>query len=140
MTDTYVIRQTAKKLIRTALIVGYHPQLAADPRPARLRSNMPEHVRDFFESYGLNHAVKGFGELTGRRIDIHDNVIAAMASAHLDEYRELLWARAAGAAWKKIAPKMKMPDRSVRRMYAQGLMVFATVYGLVNFAEMRAAA
>lgn len=128
---SWVIRNTAKKHIRTALIVGYHPQLTSDPRPARLKSNMPEHVREYFESYGLNSAVKGFGMLTGARIDIHDAVVAAMASRHLDDYRSLIWARAANVSWKRLLPKLKMPERSAKRFYAEGLTIFATVYGLI---------
>ena len=135
--NTYLVRDTAKRLIRTALIVGYHPNITSDPRPAKLRSAMPEHVREYFESYGLNSAVKGFGELTGKRIDIHDAVMAAMASPHLDEYRQILWARAALAPWKKIAPRMNLPERSAKRFYAQGLMIFATVYGLVAASTYR---
>ena len=130
-TAAYTIRETAKKHLRTALIVAHHPQCASDPRPARLKSNMPEHIRDYFESYGLNQAVKGFGDVSGRRMDIHDAVAAAMASKHLDGYREILWARAALISWKKILPKMKMPERSAKRHYAQGLTIFATVYGLI---------
>jgi hypothetical protein len=128
---SWVIRNTAKKHIRTALIVGYHPQLTSDPRPARLKSNMPEHIRDYFESYGLNHAVKGFGTLTGARIDIHDAVVAAMASRHLDEYRSLIWARAANVPWKKIVPGMGCGMRMAKYRYSQGLTVFAVTYGLV---------
>jgi hypothetical protein len=92
---------------------------------------MPEHIRDYFESYGLNHAVKGFGTLTGARIDIHDAVVAAMASRHLDDYRSLIWARAALVPWKRLLPKMQMPERSAKRFYAEGLTIFATVYGLI---------
>lgn len=140
MSSTYTIRETCKRHIRLALIVAYHPQLTGDPRPERLKSNMPEHVREYFESYGLNQAVKGFGPLTGARIDIHDKVHAAMANKHLEPYRSLIWARAALVPWKKIIPAMKMPERSAKRVYAQGLMTFATVYGLVQLNEVRAAA
>ncbi|CAN0355940.1 unnamed protein product, partial [Phaeothamnion confervicola] len=96
-----------------------------DPRPAKVRSNMPEHVREYFESYGLNHAVKGFGILTGARIDVHDKAHAAMLNKHMEPYRDLLWARAANIPWKKLQPKLQMPHRSALRFYAQGLMAFA---------------
>lgn len=137
---TYRIRQNTAKLIRTGLIVGYHPQLTKDPRPAGIKSTMPEHVRDFFESYGLNNAIKGRPPLTNADISIHDRVVAAMASRHLAEYRDLLWSVAARVPWKRILPEMKMPERSAKRRYAQGLMIFAQVYGLGAVAEMREAA
>lgn len=140
MSAAYFIRQKAKRLIRKALIVSYHPQISSSPKPGGTRSGMPDHVREFFESYGLNNATKGREALTNADIDIHDRVAAAMASKHLDEYRAILWARAAKVAWKRIIPQLSMPERSAKRFYAQGLMTFAQVYGLNAVAEMREAA
>jgi hypothetical protein len=142
--NAYEVRQQAKKIISRALIVGYHPQIASDPRPARMRSNMPDYVRDYFESYGLNHAIKGSGALTNEHISIHDAAVAAMASPHLTpDARGLLWALAAGLPWKKIMCQvdyMGTPLRTLERRYAQSLMLFAQAYAVEGAHLMRRAA
>ena len=127
-----VIRATLKRDIRTAWIVA---RTRKEPGcwPAQYRSSMPEIVREFFESYGLEKEKIGNLPPSNRDIDVHDAVHAAMASHKLVAHdRHLLWARAAKIGWKQLVRETYIPERTLRRHYSQALMAFGVAYALVR--------
>lgn len=127
-----VIRATLKRDIRTAWIVA-RTLRERGCWPAKYQSAMPEVVREFFEAYGLEKEKIGNLPPSNRDISIHDAVHAAMASVRLCDYdRRILWARAAHVDWKKIIAKTYVPERTLKRHYAQALMEFGIAYALVR--------
>jgi hypothetical protein len=135
-----VIRKTIARDIRIAWIVALNLR-ERGARPAQHQSCMPEPVREFFEAYGLEKARIGSMPPSGRDIDTHDAVMAAMASHKLCVMdRRLLWARAARRPWKDIVREIYVPMRTGKRFYAQALMTFGVAYGLVQIERRREAA
>jgi hypothetical protein len=127
-----VVRANIKRDIRTAWIVA-HTLRERGCWPAKFRSNMPDVVREFFESYGLEKEKIGNLPPSNKAIDIHDAVHIAMASKKLCDYdRLLLWRRAANMGWKDIIRETYIPERTLKRHYAQALMIFGVAFGLVR--------
>jgi hypothetical protein len=84
--------------------------------PAGFQSVMPDYIRDYFESYGLDKARIGSLPPTGRQLDNLDLVNAAMMTPDLSpEDRAILWAHAGGQRWKRIVSRMCIPERTLRR-------------------------
>jgi hypothetical protein len=132
LSEAALIRRKIIKDVRLALIVG-HALSPAGTRPAPYRSNMPDYVREYFESYGLERATVGRFVPTNADISVHDAVHAAMMSYRLcDQDRRLLWARAARMPWERLIKQLYMPERTLKRHYSQALMVFGVAYGLVK--------
>lgn len=126
-----VIRATLKRDIRTAWIVA-RTLRERGCWPAKYQSAMPEVVREFFEAYGLEREKIGNLPPSNRDISIHDAVHGAMCSIQLGDYdRRILWARAANVDWKKLIEKTYVPERTLKRHYAQALMTFGVAYGLI---------
>ncbi|MCA3704268.1 MAG: hypothetical protein INF12_14695 [Methylobacterium sp.] len=137
--EAAVIRRKIIKDIRLALIVSYCLP-STGTRPAHVKSNMPEYVREYFESYGLDRAKIGRLNPSNADISTHDAVMSAMLSHKLcDQDRRLLWARAAHMPWKQLVNNSYIPERTLKRHYAQALMAFAVAYGLVQIGLRRAA-
>lgn len=127
-----VVRATLKRDIRTAWIVA-RTLRERGCWPAKFKSTMPDVVREFFESYGLEKEKIGNLPPSNREITVHDAVHAAMASVKLCDYdRRILWARAAKVGWKDIIKQTYIPERTLKRHYAQALMTFGVAYALVR--------
>ena len=118
-------RDGVEALLRQAQITA-HTCRVSGVWPASFKSCMPDYIRDYFESYGLDKVKIGNAPPTSKQLDNLDLVNCAMMTPGLSrDERGIMWAHAGNQRWKVIVSRMYLNERTLRRYRNAALATFA---------------